>query len=237
MSRMQRGVMAASTLLLIAILTSACNQPYSQPPAVTNTPIDTTNFFATAITEPSSMQDVENFSTQTAQAALGTSVPVEVTATPTGIANILVTATITPTPIINLNPTTTATQAVAVSTSTSPSSGSSARPSTYILKKGEFPFCIARRYNVDPDTLLRLSGLSAGILYPPGTVLTIPQTGSFPDNRMLRNHPTTYSVASSDQTIYGVACEFGDIEPSAIASANNLSVDAKLTVGQQLNIP
>ena len=40
MASMKRGVMIASTLLLVAITTSACNTAYSQPPAVTNTPID-----------------------------------------------------------------------------------------------------------------------------------------------------------------------------------------------------
>jgi hypothetical protein len=44
-------------------------------------------------------------------------------------------------------------------------------------------------------------------------------------------------VKSSDETIYGVACLFGDIDPSAIAQANNISVDAALTAGQSLNIP
>ncbi len=40
MASMKRGVIIASTLLLVAITTSACKTAYSQPPAVTNTPID-----------------------------------------------------------------------------------------------------------------------------------------------------------------------------------------------------
>src|SRR5690606_3962464 len=34
------------------------------------------------------------------------------------------------------------------------------RPSTYTLQKGEFPYCIARRFNVDPTQLLSMSGLT-----------------------------------------------------------------------------
>ena len=35
----------------------------------------------------------------------------------------------------------------------------------------------------------------------------------------------------------GLACIFGDVDPSAIAQANNISVGATLTSGQQLSIP
>ena len=112
------------------------------------------------------------------------------------------------------------------------------RPATYTLQRGEWPWCIARRYNVDPNELLRLSGLTvsqANSLIV-GTVLTIPQSGSFPGPRNLSPRPATHTVASGE-TIYGIACKFGDIEPATIASANNISVSSPLTVGQQLQIP
>jgi len=233
MSRSNRGKVIASTLLLVAVLLSSCNQAYSTPPVATLTPMDSNSFFSTPIAEePSSMTDVENFTTQTALAGQpGADVA---TATPDVLAGV---ATVTATPIIELNPT--ATQAVSASVPTSTSVPSGSRPSTYVLKKGEFPYCIARRFNVDPDVLLSLSGLSSAQAnsLSAGTVLTIPQSGSFPGNRALASHPTTYTVSSSDETIYGVACLFGDIDPSAIAQANNLSVDANLTSGQSLSIP
>ncbi|MEP0807388.1 MAG: LysM peptidoglycan-binding domain-containing protein [Chloroflexota bacterium] len=229
MFRLKRGSIIASTLLLAVMVISACRQPYSTPPAATNTPIDPNSFFSTPIpSQPANIQDVETITTQTAAAALISPTPGVETAAPSNG------ATATVTPIINLPPT--ATQAVAVvPTSTSVPAGS--RPATYTLKQGEFPYCIARRFNVDPDDLLRLSGLSAGVLYPPGTVLTIPQSGSFPESRMLRNHPATYTVSSADETVYSVACLFGDVDPSAIAQANGISVDSTLSVGQTLNIP
>lgn len=233
MSRTKRGLTIASTLLLVAILVSACEQPYSTAPAVTNTPIDPNSFFSTPIpSQPSNMQDVENITTQTAIAAIVSPTPGGATAAP------LTGATATSTPIINLPAT--ATQAVSVvPTSTSVPSGS--RPSTYTLKNGEFPYCIARRFNVDPDQLLSLSGLTSAQAdsLSAGTVLTIPQSGSFPGDRSWHDHPATFTVGVTydTNTVYGVACYYGDIEPSTIATQNGISVDATLTAGQTLNIP
>jgi LysM repeat protein len=149
-------------------------------------------------------------------------------------------ASVTPSPTLgNVTPTNvgavTATNAAPAATSVPPG----VRPATYTLQKGEFPYCIARRFNVDPTQLLSLSGLTTQQAYnlAAGTVLTIPQSGSFPGNRALTAHPATYTVASSTETIYSVACKYGDVDPNAIATANNISVNATLTVGQQLQIP
>jgi len=71
----------------------------------------------------------------------------------------------------------------------------------------------------------------------PGTELRIPQTGNpFPANRSLLPHPTTYIVKAGD-TIYTVACAFGEVSPDAIVFANGLTGNYQLTAGQQLNIP
>lgn len=129
------------------------------------------------------------------------------------------------------------TPTVSVAAATAVPSG--VRPVSYTLQNGEFPYCIARRFNVDPDELLALSGLTltqANNLAS-GTVLKIPQSGAFPGPRALATHPTTYTVASSDETIYGVACKYGDVDPASIATANGISVSASLTTGQQLKIP
>lgn len=245
MARLTRGMLIASTLMLIAMTISACQWPYSTPPAVTSTPIDPNSFFTTPMDTdqtPSSMTDLERFGTGTALALSGT--PADV-ATETPSTLIVETqdlfATETPTPLVSINPTFTPTATLAVSgTSSGPLPTSvpvGSRPSTYTLQPGEFPYCIARRFDVDPDALLSLSGLSDNVMYPAGTQLRIPQSGSFPGVRALRNHPATYTVASSNETIYSIACLFGDVDPSAIAQANNVSPGAALTSGQQLSIP
>jgi LysM repeat protein len=105
------------------------------------------------------------------------------------------------------------------------------------LQAGEFPYCIARRFNVNPDDLLSLNGLISGDLFMPGITLKIPQSGAFPGDRALATHPTTYTVASSDETVYGIACRYGDVDPAVLASTNGIPVSADLNAGQVLKIP
>jgi peptide/nickel transport system permease protein len=111
-------------------------------------------------------------------------------------------------------------------------------PATYTLQRGEYPYCIARRFNVDPNELLTLNGLANGQAFFTGTVLNMPQSGRpFPGNRTLRIHPTTYIVSAAGETIYSIACAFGDLDPLLIVQANDISTDSLLLVGQQLNVP
>lgn len=111
-------------------------------------------------------------------------------------------------------------------------------PIAYILQRGEYPYCIARRLNIDPNELLVLNGLKPDQSFYIGTILKIPQTNRiFPGNRVLQTHPTTYTVSTSSETIYSVACLFGDVDPVNIAQVNNISIDSALLIGQQLNIP
>lgn len=110
-------------------------------------------------------------------------------------------------------------------------------PKTYTLHGGEHVYCISRRFNVNPTEVQNLNGLGGGSLVYAGMTLKIPQTGNpFPGNRALKSHPSEYRVQSGD-TIYSVACEFGDVDPYAIAYANGLSEPYKLPVGQTIHIP
>jgi len=240
MARTKQGATAAFTLMLVVLIAAACSQPYSQPPSVTNTPIDPTSLFATPIgqTPDITMSDVANFGTSTSLALSGTPQAVATQTITIGTQDLSV--TVTPTALVSTNPaltamTATATLAVGGTLPTSAPVGS--RPATYTLQRGEFPYCIARRFDVDPDALLSLNGLSSGNIYYPNLTLKIPQSGNFPGTRALRNHPASYTVPSSTDTVYGIACLFGDVDPAAIAQANNISVGAALTAGQQLSIP
>jgi LysM repeat protein len=240
MARIKQGATAAFTLMLVVLIAAACNQPYSQQPSVTNTPINPTSLFATPIgqTPDITMSDVANFGTSTSLALSGTPQAVATQTLTVGTQDL--SATVTPTALVSTNPaltSTTSTATLAVSGTLPTSAPVGSRPATYTLQKGEFPYCIARRFDVDPDALLSLNGLSSGNLYYPNLTLKIPQSGNFPGTRALRNHPATYTVASSTDTIYGIACLFGDVDPAAIAQANNIAVGAVLTAGQQLSIP
>jgi LysM repeat protein len=233
MARIKQGTKVASILMLVMIIGSACNQPYSQAPSVTNTPIDT-SLFATPLaqTPAISMSDVANFGTATALAQ--TTTPGVVAPTNAGVTP---QASDTATPIIGITAAATNTATLAVNSTLPTSAPVGSRPSTYTLQRGEFPYCIARRFDVNPEELLSINGITRGDIYYPNLSLKIPQTGSFPPPRALRNHPVTYTVASSGETVNGVACLFGDVDPAAIAQANGISTATSLTVGQQLSIP
>lgn len=111
------------------------------------------------------------------------------------------------------------------------------KPLYYTLQPGEFPYCIARRFDVDPKELLTLNHLSSGLVYSPGLVLSIPQSGRpFPLPRSLHSHPTTYTVPENKMSVYKVACYFGEVDPIAIVQANRLT-SYTLTLGQTLYIP
>lgn len=110
-------------------------------------------------------------------------------------------------------------------------------PSTYTLHEGEYPYCIARRFDVDIEALMAASGLDEPELYEIGTVLTIPASaGPFLGERTLIPHPTQYTVLSGE-TFYYIACKFGDVYPEALAQANGMEIDAVLTAGQVIQVP
>jgi LysM repeat protein len=241
MSTSRRSVLAISVFMISTLLISACTQSLSAAPVATPTLLPTGLFVSPIASVENPMAMIEEFAKQTAAAQTATA------GTP-GTPQAVITNTpdpnatsvpASPTVSSNVTPTNvgavTATNALPAATSVPPG----VRPTTYTLQKGEFPFCIARRFNVDPDQLLSLSGLTSAESNSlvSGTVLTIPQSGSFPGNRALTSHPATYTVASADETVYSVACKYGDVDPNAIATANNISVSTKLNVGQTLQIP
>ena len=111
-------------------------------------------------------------------------------------------------------------------------------PDTYTLQKGEFPYCIARRFDISPGALLQANGLTTASTTYPGQELTIPKTaGAFDAGaRSLRDHPGKYTVQAGD-TVYKIACLYGDVDPRAIEAANGLSGAYSLNVGQEITIP
>jgi peptide/nickel transport system permease protein len=140
-----------------------------------------------------------------------------------------------PTPTVAASPTATPTFTLEP---TYPSIPIVSLPATYILQKGEYPYCIARRFNIDPNELIALNGLGLHQKFYVGAILKIPQTErTFPGDRVLKTHPAVYTVSTPGETVYGVACVFGDVDPVTIAQLNNISVDSILFVRQQLNIP
>ena len=218
------GLTAALFLVMIFILFSARRTLASaianlMLPSSAGEPGETMNIVAEIIDTPSSVP-----------ASSPTDLPataLENTSTPT---------LLPPTPTISPSPTLTPT--ATTEPTLVPVLPVTSRPETYTLQPGEFPYCIARRFDVNPNELLALNGLVENQVFYAGTILAIPQSGNpFPGNRMLQPHPTVYTVSNPGGTVYSVACAFGDLDPVTIAQANDISMDAALRVGQQLNIP
>lgn len=203
--------------LLLVISLSACTKPASKAPTATpagqTTPLaDATGVIDTLILA----------STQTAAAGAILPTPV-MDITPQATEIVIAPPTAIPTPIPTVVSAALPTPVLSV-------------PANYTLHAGEFPFCIARRFNINPADLLNINNLGGGTYYA-GMVLKIPQNGRpFPGERALRAHPTTYTAKAGD-SIYSVACLFGDVSPEAIIAANALQDPYKLTAGQILNIP
>jgi LysM repeat protein len=224
--------MSAKTLSLVVLVAfsftlASCVRSASTPPPATETANPNATGGATATYDPLAI--LAQGATQTFQAASGTIVaPTAGTPVATPLGGIeLPTAT----PIAVGSPVVVGTPAP---TYTAPPL---VKPASYTLQSGEFPYCIARRFDVNPNELLTLNGLSSGDLYEPGMTLTIPQTDlTFPGDRALLAHPATYTVLSGD-TIYSVACKYGDVDPLGIAAANGLQSPYTLTVGQSIQIP
>ena len=239
----RKSAILFSLIALTAILISACERSFSNVPLETPDAEVTSLFVSPFPTSDNPMAMVEELSTGTAlaetAAALTAGTPLAPAAAGTEITpDINATAT----PTLGISSGTTAAPALANVTPgvTQPAPTLTVnRPASYTLQKGEFPFCIARRFNVDPQELLSLNGLGSGEIYYPNLTLTIPQSGKpFPGTRARNAHPVTYTVASANMTIYELACYYGDVDPAAIIQANpNLSLGSALTVGQQISIP
>lgn len=247
MYHQKNRIILFSLLVILAVIIAACDRPFPSSDISLSTPtLLPTNLFVIS-PFPSSdnpMAMVEELSTGTAlaetAAALTAGTPLAATETPLPEgADTSTPTTVGSTP--QITSTSTPTLASGASSTNTPGSGQGSTgqscTGTYTLQQGEFPYCIARRCNIDPDTLLASNNLTDGDVYMPGLTLTLPTGGFFPGDRSLSPHPTTYTVSSSDDTLYSIACKYGDVDPFAIAQANNISVGSALTAGQTLSIP
>ncbi len=211
------------TLIASALIVGACTRSASTPPATEGAETVTTeeNWQQATMDAVRYLLETQN-ALATAGVSGGAGTPE--LSTPEVVLE-------TPTPTVEEA---TPTEALPPTAGPSPTPG---RPATYTLQNGEHPFCIARRFNVNPAELLAANQLTDASSVRPGDTLIIPQdAGPFPPPRALMAHPTTYTVTAGD-TIYIVACLYGDIDPMAIVAANGLEPPYTLTPGSVINIP
>lgn len=214
--------------LVLAAILSACNFPALTTSKSAKSPPQPTPP-AAAGSEPTAIPVTANPTPEAGVVAIPTPTPLEAAFPPAAPTAMPAAPPVTPTAIVlGAAPTATA----IVQASPIPTSGS------YTLKRGEFPWCIARRFNLHPVELLAANGLVRGQLFYAGLVLKLPSTGNpFPGPRALRPHPATFTIVEKGWTLRHVACYFGDLDPDALAAANGISPDEVLPPGRVVKIP
>ena len=216
MSNFRRIVFLA---LIATLLLAACTRQASKSPA--DSPLKAPNSTPLVLDPIAATQTAQvvisqfNQPTQMVPNAKGTMIAITaIPATPAPIA--------TPTPV---GPTPTPVEA---------------RPSSYTVRPGESPNCLARRFDVDPEALLKANNLTETSIINVGQVLKIPLDTNFPGDRRVpgtvRPDPEGYWV-SPGETIYMVACYYGDILPEEIIKANNLKEPYDISDIKNLVIP
>jgi LysM repeat protein len=241
--KMKKKLGLLIVIIILALALTACERSATTPPAGTQSASGDKTLVQPA--SPNATQDpmvvLQQYATQTAIAALGGSTAIA--GTPGAVITPMISST--PDPNNPALPSPTPQQSTTVQIQQTPQplpnivvpTSTPGKPATYVLQAGEFPYCIARRFNVNPSDLLSVNNLANGQLFNPGMQLTIPQTSSgFPGTRYLIPHPANYTVRAGD-TIYSIGCQFGDADPNQIILANNLTTPYTLTVGKVLYIP
>lgn len=219
LKRLATAALIACALVIGACTRSASTAPTSTPAAGTASPLTG---------QQATMEAVRSaLLTQTAAAGQGGGAATN-TPTPGGA------AIMTATPAVGTPAGTSA--ALPTITRTLPPIPTVVVPATYTLHEGEFPYCLARRFNRNPDDILAINGLTNSSIVSPGETLTIPTSGTFPGQRSLLPSPASYYVLVGD-TIYSVACRYGDVDPMGIVAANGLSSPYTLTPGSTIQIP
>jgi LysM repeat protein len=218
--------------LALFLLMTGCTRSVSTAPVASPTPIGEAPF---PFTTPDPMSTIKT------QTAVALTPVVLATATPE-----VIVATVNPTDAQAETGGGQATQPPAQAAESSGSSGGTSaeipgitRPASYTLQKGEWPICIARRFDLDISTFFAQNGLNMNSKPGVGKVLTIPSSGTWSSsygNRTLTAHPATYTVVSGD-SVYTIACRYGDVSPEQILAANGLANASDITPGKTLNIP
>ena len=205
--------------LIVVLVLSGCVRKASTPPATTPKVIDVANtplpvdqqILSATMTAQAIMQEF-NMPTQIVQNPLGTpEVITQVPPTPIPV------GTATPTPLPTLQPMT--------------------KPTAGTVEGGWTYYCLARQFDVVPGDMLAINNLYACSMLSIGDLLEIPQSVAWPkDDRSLLAHPDTWNV-SPGETVYGIACAYGDVWPEQIIQVNGLKEPYDLTGISTLQIP
>jgi hypothetical protein len=209
------------TFLLFAALTlSACTRSATSASEATPTQDALSSIFSTIATQTALASDGSKAVDSPTPLPLASASPTSLfgsTATLAASPTTEATATTTPAPITELDV-----------------------PANYTLSLGEWPYCLARRFDIDPAAILSANGLTeqqaSNLSVGARLVIPVDEVGTFGSARQLRSHPATYTTSGTD-TFFSIACAFGDVWPEHIAEANGMELDDELRGGTTLHIP
>lgn len=216
---MKKPIFSFFILIVLALAVTGCTRSASKAPNMTPEVIDQVSTLLPVD------QQIYN-ATMTAQAIIEEfNMPTQIVqneqGTPVAITQMPPTAIPTPTPTSAPTPTL---QALT-------------RPQSWAVQGGETVYCLSRRFDVDPGDMLSINNLYAGSMLNIGDVLLIPQTGSWPGgDRQILEHPDTWTVTAGE-TVYEIACAYGDVWPEHIIQANGLTEPYDLSEIETLQIP
>jgi len=216
---MKKKTIIIVIMIALMIILAGCQRSASKAPQVTpqlveqvGTPLPVDQQIINATMTAQSIIEDFNMPTQIVQNPQGTSVV---------ITQVPPTAVPTPTP----------------TNAPTPTMQTLSKPLTWTVQGGETIYCLARRFDVDPGDMLAINNLYAGSMLSIGDVLDVPQSGSWPGGeRELLPHPDVWNV-SAGETIYQIACAYGDVWPEHIIQANGLQAPYDLSGIKTLQIP
>ncbi|MEX2143966.1 MAG: LysM peptidoglycan-binding domain-containing protein [Anaerolineales bacterium] len=201
-------------LACLGLLISACTRSITSDTLPTSTEDPLSSVFNTIATQTALAAGGKSLDTSSAPSAtsvFGATATLALSSTP------IPTATNTPAPITDL-----------------------AVPRNYTLHEGEWPYCLARRFNIDPAAILSANGLTeqeaSNLSVGAKLVIPVDQVGTYGANRQLRSHPASYTTTGAD-SFYSIACAYGDVWPEHIAEANGMELEDEIRGGIQLYIP
>ncbi len=216
---MKKSAIFLCVFITLALAAAGCQRSASKAPMVTP------EFMEEVGTLLPVDQQIIN-ATMTAQAIIEEfNMPTQMVLNPQGT-QVAVTQ-MPPTPI----PTPTATSAP------TPTMQTLTRPQSWAVQGGETIYCLSRRFDVDPGDMLAINNLYAGSMLHIGDVLLVPQTGAWPGgDRKILDHPDVWNITPGE-TVYEIACAYGDVWPEHIIQANGLSEPYDISGMQTLQIP
>jgi LysM repeat protein len=118
---------------------------------------------------------------------------------------------------------------------------------THVVKSGETPASIAKRYGVSADALMKANGITDASKLKVGQKLAVPSAklkasapsprpGAAPKAAPAKTASAATHLVKAGETITSIAKKHG-VSADALMRANGITDASKLKVGQKLKIP